>query len=106
MSAYEELIKAVHDKSCEFNVHLHKVQKLSEALATRSAEVLVAVHDMIGAVRPHKKEKCAVCYTRDRAVAFVPCGHVFCPSCADRGQRANRCFTCRQPVDEKIRVYI
>jgi len=106
MSAYEDLIKAVHDKSCEFNLHLRKVTKLSEALASRSAEVLVAMHEMIGAARPPTKEKCAVCYTRDRAVAFVPCGHVFCTSCAERGQRANRCFTCRQPVDEKIRVYI
>ena len=49
MSAYEELIKAVHDKSCEFNGHLRKVIKLSEALANRSAEVLVAMREMVGA---------------------------------------------------------
>ena len=101
MSAYEDLIKKVHEKASEFNVNLTKVKSANDALLARSAEVLEAFHDLFGTVRT--AQKCTVCYTRDQKVACMPCGHVFCQSCADRGRR--RCHTCRQPVQDLLRIF-
>ena len=102
MSSYQDLVKSVHERASEFDVHLTKVKNANDALVTRSAEVLQALTDLFGTVRVHAR-KCTVCYTRDQKVACVPCGHVFCQSCADRGRR--RCHTCRQPVEDLLRIF-
>jgi late competence protein required for DNA uptake (superfamily II DNA/RNA helicase) len=102
MSTYEDLIKKVHEKANEFNGHLTKVKGANDALIARSGEVLQALTELVGTVRETKT--CSVCYTRDQKVALVPCGHVFCSSCADRGRRS-RCHTCRQPVEDLMRVF-
>ena len=102
MTDYEELMKAVNEKAAEFNVHIEKVKRANDALFVHSANVLEALGELFGSVRPSSK-KCTVCYTRDQKVACVPCGHCFCQSCADRGRR--RCHTCRQAVTDLMRVY-
>merc|ERR1711969_478799 len=102
MTDYEELMKAVNEKAAEFNVHIEKVKLANDALFVHSANVLEALGELFGSVRPSSK-KCTVCYTWDQKVACVPCGHVFCQSCADRGRR--RCHTCRQAVNDLMRVY-
>ena len=101
-SAYEELMKSVNKKAAEFNVHIEKVKVANDALFLHSAKALEAISELFGSVRPSCK-KCTVCYTRDQKVACMPCGHVFCQSCADRGRR--RCHTCRQPVEDLLRVF-
>ena len=107
MSAYEEIVSAVHTKATEFDAHLGKLKHLNAALVARSADVLQALRDLVGSVvLPPKKNACCVCCTREQRSACVPCGHVFCGSCADRAKRASRCHTCRQPVDETIRIYL
>ena len=97
------MMKATHEKACELNAHLIKVKTANDALISRSAEVLKALTDLFGSVRETKK--CTVCYTRDQRIALIPCGHVFCNSCAERGRRS-RCHTCRQPVEDQMRVYL
>ena len=100
-SAYEDLIKKLHEKSSEFNVHITKVKTANDALLARSDDVLKALTELYGTVRT--AQKCTVCYSRDQKVACMPCGHVFCQSCADRGRR--RCHTCRQPVEALLRIF-
>lgn len=46
-----------------------------------------------------QRVRCPACLQRDRAVALVPCGHVFCASCAD-GVR--RCLFCQEKVSQKV----
>ena len=104
MSSYEDLIKSVHDKAVEFDAYLTKVKTANDALVERSTEVMQALTDLLGNVRPAKK--CSVCYTRDQRVACMPCGHVFCQSCAERGRRSSRCHACRQPVEDVMRVFL
>ena len=105
MSAFEEIVKSVHEKATEFDVHLGKLKETNQALVARSAEVLRALRDLVGSVKAPRRNTCCVCCTREQRAACVPCGHVFCGSCADRSKRASRCHTCRQPVDETIRIF-
>ena len=99
--AYEELIKTVHAKATELNVHITKLKSANDALLVRSGEVLQTLTELYGTVRTD--QKCTVCYSRDQKVACMPCGHVFCQSCADRARR--RCHTCRQPVQDLLRIF-
>ena len=103
MSAYEELIKKVHEKANEFDCHLTKVKVANDGLITRSGEVLRALTELVGTVGETKK--CPVCYTREQKVALMPCGHVFCTSCSDRARRS-RCHICRLPVEDQMRVFL
>lgn len=105
MSAYEELIKSVNAKAMEFNTHLATVKTANDAIVEKSSEILQALSELLGSARPPQVKKCAVCYTREQRVACVPCGHVFCQSCADRGRRSSRCHSCRQPIEDVMRVY-
>ena len=104
MSSYEDLIKSMNAKAVEFDLHLAKVKTANDALVARSNEVMQALTDLLGTVRPTKK--CSVCYTREQRVACMPCGHVFCQSCADRGRRSSRCHACRQPVEDVMLFFL
>jgi len=104
MSSYEDLIKSMNAKAVEFDGHLAKVKTANDALVARSNEVMQALTDLLGTVRPTKK--CSVCYTRERSHANLNCGHVFCSECAERGLSRNRCYTCRAKIEGLFRVFI
>ena len=74
MSAYEDLIKKVHEKANEFDCHLTKVKVANDALVRRSAEVLKGLTELFGTVR--EAQKCPVCYTREQKIALMPWARV------------------------------
>ena len=103
--SYEDQLRSIRDKALEFDKHLVRVKKYNDDLVQKSERVLHSVTELLGSAKPTAKKNCAVCYTRERTHAVLPCGHVFCENCAQRAARG-RCFNCRQPIQETIRVYV
>ena len=106
--SYEELLAAMRDRSIEFNVHLTRIKRINDELIAKSEKAVDALGKLTAAVRHTDIKKCTVCYTRERTVCIVPCGHMFCLNCGERAKARNppRCFTCRGRIVDTLRVYI
>jgi len=104
---FEDSIRTWQKKSVEFDGFLANVKNLNSELAERSDKLLLAITELVGNVSADTTKLCAVCYTRERT-HVLGCGHVLCGSCCDRAKRRNppRCFTCRQPIEQIIRIYL
>lgn len=50
--------------------------------------------------------ECAVCMDRIISVAMVPCGHVYCSSCANRIIQARKCALCSQTPFGSLKLFI
>ena len=57
-----------------------------------------------GSGSPQDARLCIICEERERDTTLVPCGHVFCGSCAAR-IRSTHCSICRRRVETVMRVY-
>ena len=104
-NTYSELVKTIQKKAKEFDTHLCKVKHLNTGLIERTEKVQLAIQDMLKSIKYRPKKFCSVCYTREPRICLVPCGHVFCTSCADRAHSTNRCFTCRSEIENALRIY-
>jgi len=104
---YRDLLKGIHAKAKDFESSLVRIKTLNDGLINRSEKLMHEIGLMVDKI--HKKEeppKCSICYTRPRAMCFVSCGHVTCEECAERARTGRmRCFTCRTPITDIIRVY-
>eukprot|EP00929_Paragymnodinium_shiwhaense_P088691 TRINITY_DN49003_c0_g3_i1.p1 TRINITY_DN49003_c0_g3~~TRINITY_DN49003_c0_g3_i1.p1 ORF type:complete len:608 (+),score=112.93 TRINITY_DN49003_c0_g3_i1:167-1825(+) len=52
--------------------------------------------------------ECSVCLageSQDVNVALIPCGHVYCRQHAEQARAANKCHTCREPVQSVQRIF-
>ncbi|KAL0275463.1 UNVERIFIED_CONTAM: hypothetical protein PYX00_003299 [Menopon gallinae] len=49
-------------------------------------------------------ELCRICYTRERAIVFLPCGHFF--SCTQCAPSLTNCAVCRKPCEAIVRAYL
>ena len=103
-ASYEDVVKSMRGKAIEFDMHLDKVKKLNNELLEKTETIIKSINDLVGSVKPAKKN-CSVCYTRERSVTLVPCGHLFCLACAERAQRTNRCFICRSRILDSMKVF-
>ena len=102
MSGYEDILLKMKDKSDEFSTFLTDLNNLNNDVKTRTGSLLKKIDDLKG-----KNQKlCTVCYTRVPTHALQPCGHIYCENCAQRGLNRNKCFTCRQPIQELFRIFI
>ena len=45
-----------------------------------------------------KDEICCICYEKKVVKIFVPCGHYFCPFCADLLEKDKKCPVCRSEI--------
>ena len=104
-SNYEEIVKGMRDKALEFDAALVKVKRLNEDLVSKADKALQSITELMGACTSSAARKCSVCYTREQAAVLVPCGHVFCASCAERAGRS-RCHACRARVESTMRIYV
>ena len=104
---FEDVVRAVHNKAVEFDQLICRAKKLNDDLVVTAEKALKGIADLVktcvGATLPTKKN-CSVCYTRERTTCLVPCGHIFCESCAERAKRS-RCFICRQRIEDSMRVF-
>jgi hypothetical protein len=48
--------------------------------------------------------KCEICLVNKKCVAYQPCGHISCWSCADRTEK--KCSNCRGQIDNFLRIYL
>ena len=103
-SSYEEIVKGMRDKALEFDVAIVKVKRLNEELVSKAEKTLQSITELMGTYTSSTARKCTVCYTREQAAVLVPCGHVFCASCAERAGRS-RCHACRARVETTMRIY-
>ena len=102
---FHELIANVNKQAIDFDSHLTRIQTLNRQLITRSEKLLVELTDLLEKVNKDIK-KCAICFTRPVSHVFVNCGHTVCVDCANRCKNGRaRCFTCRAPVLDCIKVF-
>lgn len=101
-SVYGDEIVRIVDRAKLFNTQLEELKKLNLELIKKSEQIVTSL-TKIG--NRNGSNKCTVCYTRMRKVAFVPCGHLFCESCADRARTRNRCFTCRARIENALAIF-
>lgn len=47
---------------------------------------------------------CKVCYEKEVAVVFIPCGHL--ATCVDCALSVDRCVICRQPLSATIKTFL
>jgi hypothetical protein len=107
MSSYSDLAKRLHSKCEEFSVHLKTLQTVNSGLQSSCEKALTALQALVGSPPLAPKIVCSTCCTRERTHCLLPCGHAaYCEGCATRAERRGRCFTCRGPVEGKLRVYI
>ena len=105
-SAYEETVKAMRDEGLKFNSALTKVKKINDELLVKLEQAMQSISELVGCVRaPLSNRRCTVCVTRELGAVMIPCGHVFCTSCAGRAERS-RCHTCRARIDSTMRIFI
>ena len=104
--SYEDLVKRMHEKSKELDMHIVKLKRVNDDLRSRSACVLDTLKDLVGTVAVHSPKSCSVCYSRPRNCCVIPCGHVYCESCANRALSRGRCFACRAAIEQKIKIYL
>ena len=106
--SYEELLATVREKAVEFDAHLCRAKKANDELVCKSEKAINTLKELMGTVRVKPTKTCTVCYTRDLSTCLVPCGHIFCDNCAARARQRNpaKCFTCRQRIDDSLKVYV
>ena len=103
---FQELLANVNSRAREFDQNLTRIKTLNDQLVSRSEKLLSELNGLIEKVHTKEKKKCQICLTRPMAVAFVACGHCVCEACATRCRNGRaRCFTCRQPVLDIIKLY-
>ena len=101
---FEDVVRAVHNKAVEFDQLICRAKKLNDNLVVTAEKALKGIADLVKTCVPSTKKNCPVCYTRERTTCLVPCGHIFCESCAERAKRS-RCFICRQRIEDSMRVF-
>ena len=51
----------------------------------------------------NEKNLCRICYTNERNIVFLPCGHLeTCPTCA---KALSSCPVCRASIAKTIKIY-
>jgi hypothetical protein len=74
---------------------------LQQAIGARMTEVHQS--DINAAEALKEKHLCSVCLDSVKEMAFVPCGHSFCESCA---ARVPRCPICKQDATSRVRIFL
>ena len=104
MTSFQDIARQMHEKSKEFDDHLTALKKLNDELRDRAGKVLEGIQNLCGMTSGPKT--CSVCYTRPGTFACLPCGHSnLCNSCATRSKDRGRCFTCRQRVEDVVKIF-
>ena len=103
---FTEMIATVVEKAKDFDSSLVRIKTLNDQLITRSEKLLCEMSCLLEKVKGKDVKKCSICFTRPVTQVFVNCGHTVCVECAERCKNGRaRCFTCRKPVLDVIRVY-
>ena len=67
----------------------------------------MAYRSVLGAVQAgsdmHGIPICSICATGTVVTALVPCGHVYCNTCAQK--QRSQCYICRTTVKGNLRIY-
>ena len=106
MSSYEELAKAMYDKSVLLDKHLDNLKTLNSELRDRSKKILDSLSELVGHTK-HPSKTCNVCYSRPQPHAMLPCGHFgMCFNCAIRSKDRGRCPVCRADIEQIVKIYV
>ena len=69
------------------------------AIGTTDVEVTADFED-----DSSSSKRCSLCWTDDKELAFLPCGHV--ATCVPCGYSLKICPICRQRIEAFVRVYM
>ena len=100
----KEFLKLTIDYSEALRMTLEANNKLREILGdvVKGRDVLRRELNVTDAAT------CSICMDRPKVRALLPCGHIYCNTCAGRvvAQQVSRCPNCRAPVHRSTRVYV
>ena len=89
----------------EFELALNRIRTLNSALKVSTERLLKSLRELkllIG-----DKPVCPICFDPTTTMyVVVPCGHCICRDCRQRLANPPRCFSCRGPVDNTLRLYL
>ena len=103
---FHEMLATVNERAKDFDSSLVRIKTLNDQLISRSEKLLCELNSLLEKVQSKEPKKCSICFTRPVSQVFVSCGHTVCIDCAQRCKNGRaRCFTCRKPVLDVIRVY-
>ena len=109
-SAGDEAGDAINDALARFGsagaqalqaLSMAQLIHLQQAIGARMTEVHQS--DINAAEALKEKHLCSVCLDSVKEMAFVPCGHSFCESCA---ARVPRCPICKQDATSRVRIFL
>jgi len=105
---YEELLQNMYSKSKEFDENLNRVRTLNNHLISKTEKLIEELNNLLEKVqKKDAPKKCSICLTRPLGMCLVSCGHCVCTDCAERCKSTrNRCYICRTPVTQIVKVYI
>ena len=103
---YEQLLQNVHERAKEFDENLIRCRTLNNQVLSRTEKLLDELNNLVEKVQKKDSKKCNICFTRPVTVCFVSCGHCLCENCAERCKAGrNKCFTCRTPITNIIKIF-
>ena len=98
----EDLNMQLQRENRKLNQELRiKESRLQEYRARYDAlhELSCLLYDKINA----QKEQCEICIEKERNMACIPCGHVFCRDCIKVGEQ---CPLCRTEINGFMKIFI
>jgi len=93
----------------QFRTTLHgMVLKYTRDLRQRIHMLQDVLHDMRHQIGSDDMPvgTCPICYDAAVSHCLTPCGHCLCDACLERDTARERCFMCRTPVSQIIKLYL
>ena len=101
--SYEDVCCTMKEKADKFSIILRDLNTLNDDIKQKIDTLL----NTLSGIKSTKQKFCTVCVSRAPTHCFLPCGHAgLCQNCAERGLSRNRCFSCRQPIESIVRIFI
>ena len=87
----------------EFRQRAAELAELRGRAADRGREM----EELAGKVREAEEQlECSICMERRVTTVLHPCGHCYCCEGDCASAAASECFTCRQPVVGRTRLFL
>ena len=105
---FDDVVHEIREMSEKTSKLITKTRKLIDTLDHETRIVV----DHMGRIKKilglEDSKKCPICMTEVPTYCVDPCHHLFCSTCSLRCIRppSARCFSCRQPVTGRFKIYI
>jgi hypothetical protein len=109
---YQKNIKENYEKWIKFsyNNDIKNIEENIEDIELKLRDFTLLFKNIINNIVTEKeisKNICPICFENEIDICITPCGHTTCNNCimSNSNFYNNKCFTCRSPVNEYIKLY-